>query len=382
MQHRCNGHAISERTSVFNKRTIHRAVATVVLAIPLPAGLAAAQTTAPPADDTPSIKLGVQLFADYTLTQQPKLRDADGNSVTLNQFEIGRSYINVTGNISKAISFRVTPDIVRETGVGSSLNGSYVFRLKYAYAQWNLDDHLGKGSWVRFGQQPTPWVAFIDEIYRYRFQGQAFEERDGYLSSADAGATFHYELPGDYGDLHAGVYNGEGWQHVEMNDQKGWMIRGTARPAGPHEGVLHGLRVSGFFDHDMFVKHADRRRAAIALTFQHTYLNAAFDYLAAKDQPSANATATNARGWSAWVTPRTTIGWEGLLRVDQLEPDTALPSQKKKRTIAGVAYWFPHHGGVSTALLVDVDNLKFDGFPATSTTATLRRIAVHALVNF
>src|SRR6476646_8928555 len=105
MQHRCNGHAISERTSVFNKRTIHRALATVVLAIPGPAGLAAAQTAAP-ANDTPSIHVGVQLFADYTVVEQPKIRDADGNTVTLNQFEIGRSYINVLGNISKTISFR------------------------------------------------------------------------------------------------------------------------------------------------------------------------------------------------------------------------------------------------------------------------------------
>jgi hypothetical protein len=368
---------------VFNSRTIWRACTTAALAVSCaPAGAAGQTPAAPPADDAPSIKVGVQLFADYTLTQQPKSRDADGNTVTLNQFEIGRSYINVFGNISKTIAFRVTPDIVRETGVGSSLNGSYVFRLKYAYAQWNLDNHLGTGSWVRFGQQPTPWVGFVDDVYRYRFQGQTFEEREGYLSSTDAGATFHYDLPGDYGDLHAGVYNGEGWQHVEVNDQKGWMIRGTARPLGPHAGVLHGLRVSGFFDHDTFVKDADRQRAVVAVTFQHTYLNAAFDYLAAKDQPSANATATNARGWSAWVTPRTTLGWEGLLRLDRLEPDTARPSQKKTRTIAGVAYWFPHQGGVSTALLVDVDNLTFDGFPAASTSVTQRRIALHALLNF
>src|SRR3982751_834218 len=76
-----------------------------------------------PPDDTPSVKIGVTVFADYTIQQQPKIKDADGNEVTANSFNVGRSYINITGNISHLIAFRVTPDIARETGVGSSLNG-------------------------------------------------------------------------------------------------------------------------------------------------------------------------------------------------------------------------------------------------------------------
>ena len=142
--------------------SIARRLAGLVLAAGLAApALCAAQApaAAPPAD-TPSIKVGVLLFADYTIQQQPKIKDADGNEVTLSAFQIGRSYINVTGNIARNISFRITPDIARETGVGSSLNGSYTFRLKYAFAQWSLEDHLTKGSFARFGIQPTPWVEF------------------------------------------------------------------------------------------------------------------------------------------------------------------------------------------------------------------------------
>jgi hypothetical protein len=63
-------------------------------------------------------------------------------------------------------------------------------------------------------------------------------------------------------------------------------------------------------------------------------------------------------------------------------PNTAQSSQQKKRTIAGVAYWFPHQSGITTALMLDVDNLKFDGFPPSPVTATQRKIAVHMLVNF
>ena len=83
-----------------------------------------APASQPAATDEPSIKVGVLIFADYTVQQEPKVTDADGNEVTYNTFQITRSYINVTGNITRSIAFRLTPDITRETGVGSSLNGT------------------------------------------------------------------------------------------------------------------------------------------------------------------------------------------------------------------------------------------------------------------
>ncbi len=300
--------------------------------------------------------------------------------MTLNQFQVGRSYINVTGNISHNISFRVTPDISRETGVGSSLNGSYTFRLKYAYAQWNLDDHMTHGSWARFGLQQTPFVDYMEGIYRYRFQGTIFEEREGFLSSSDNGASFHYNLPQNYGDLHAGVYNGENYNKAEVNDQKGWMLRGTVRPLAHGAPALRGLRVTGFINNDKYLKRADRRRAVFSITFEHPYLNAGFDYLATKDQASATKTAVNGKGWTFFATPRSPRGWEGLLRFDHLEPSTAATNQIRQRAIAGISYWFPHQGAVSTALLFDVDNTKFSNF--TPAQPTQRKLAVHALVNF
>src|SRR5258708_788722 len=301
------------------------------------------------------------------------MKEGDGNGGAVNQFQVGRSYINVTGNISHNISFRVTPDISRETGVGSSLNGSYTFRLKYACAQWTLDDHMTHGSWARFGLQQTPFVDYMEGIYRYRFQGTIFEEREGFMSSSDAGASFHYSLPQNWGDLHAGVYNGENYNKAEVNDQKGWMLRGTVRLLAHGAPALRGLRLTGFVDHDMYVKSADRKRGIVSLSFEHQYLNAAFDYLATTDRTSVTKTAVKARGWSAWATPRTTKGWEGLLRFDHLEPNKDLSNQTRVRTIAGVSYWFPHQGSVSTALLFDVDNAKFNNFSPAQ--ATQRKIA-------
>lgn len=337
----------------------------------------AAQTAAP-ADDRPTVRVGGVLFADYTVQQRPAATDADGNEITPNAFNIGRAYINVTGTITRFLAFRITPDITRESGTGSSLSGSYTFRLKYAYAQFNLDDWVTRGSWVRLGMQQTPWVDFMETAYRYRFQGTIFEDREGFLSSSDVGVAGRYNLPGNYGDVHAGIYNGETYSKPEVNDQKGFMVRATVRPL-PGHAWLHGLRFTGFYDHDAYVKDAERRRGIVAVTFEHKYLNASFDYLSATDQTRGHGSEVDARGFSAWATPRTTIGLEGLLRYDRLEPDRSTEAEKT-RTIAGVAYWFPTPASVSSALLFDVEQVKYRQFA--SERPTERRIALHMLLSF
>ena len=374
---------VEKENSVIRRLTVlcvAFAIASLATTLPCAAQITPAAGYTPP-DDTPSVKVGATLFTDYTVVDTPKIKDADGNEVTANAFNVGRAYLNITGNISHLVSFRVTPDITRESGTGSSLSGSYTFRLKYAYAQINLDDWMNAGrtgTWVRLGMQQTPWVDFLEGIYRYRFQGTIFDEREGFLSSSDVGASFHTNLPGNYGDLHVGIYNGETYSRAEVNDQKGFMVRGTVRPVRMHP-VLRGLRLTGFYDKDAYVRNADRTRAIGALTFEHKYLNAALEYLAARDQTSASKAAVEARGYSVWATPRATNGWEGLVRFDHLEPNRHA-SGTRDRTLGGVAYWFPHQGTVSTALLLDVDRLKFHDFLIAQPTQT--RIGLHALVNF
>jgi hypothetical protein len=359
-------------------------LAVLARAVPCAAQVTPAAGYVPP-DDTPAIKVGAVIFTDYTVQQTPKIKDADGNDVTSSAFNVGRAYINVTGNISHNIAFRITPDITRASGTAdTSVNGSYVFRLKYAYAQFNLDDHLNPGrtgSWIRLGMQQTPWVDFMESVYRYRFQGTIFEEREGFLSSSDIGASFHYSLPGNYGEIHTGFYNGETYSRPEVNDQKGYMIRGTVRPFRMHP-VLRGLRLTGFYDKDAYVKNADRTRGIVGLTFEHKFLNASFDYLAATDQTSATkpppaSTAVDAHGYSFWVIPKAPNGWEGLFRYDHLEPNTSA-SGTRSRSIGGISYWFPHQGTVSTALLLDVDTQTFHNIAS----PTNRKYALHALVTF
>jgi hypothetical protein len=345
-----------------------------------------AQGVTPP-DDTQAIKIGAVLFADWTRTFEPKATDAAGNSYSPNAFNVTRAYINVTGNISHRVSFRITPDITRESGVGSSLAGSLTFRIKYGYAQYSLDDWTGdwKQTWVRFGIQQTPFIDAEEGVYRYRFQGTVFVERDGGLSSSDAGATVHTSLPGGYGDIHTGVYNGEGYSRVETNNQKAFMFRTTIRPFPGGGTLTKGIRVTGFYIGDHYVKDAPRSRGVGSVWYEHRRFNAGFDYINEHDQTLPTNANVNAEGWSVFATPffkEKGNGPEMLLRYDHFKPDTSL-DQTRKRTIAGFAYWFPHPGGASTAaLMLDYEQVTFDGFPSTAAFVTQKRLALHGLINF
>jgi hypothetical protein len=376
------------------------------------AAVASAQVTPAagytPPDDTPSIRVGVTLFPNFTYQTTPPITDADGNTVERNTFDVTRAYINVTGNISHLVAFRITPDITRQSalltlGPGSSVaTDSLVFRIKYAYAQFNLDDWMTRGSWTRIGIQQTPWVDFEEGIYRYRFQGTVFAERIPLLTtmtSADAGVSFHYNLPSNYGDFHVGVYNGENYQRVEINDQKGLEFRGTVRPFASGLPILRGLRAHLVYYNDHYAGDDERKRVMGNVTFEHQYLNAGFDYLSAKDQTLKTATDVSSNGYSVWATPRAPradgSSWEGLLRYDHFTPNTStttlapattspapgvtvLNDQHQNRTIVGVAYWFPHQGNVSTAILFDYDGQSFDRI----TTAPVHAITLHGLINF
>jgi hypothetical protein len=368
---------------------IRRFVLTL-FALTLPAA-AFAQVTpakgATPPDDTQSIKIGAVLFMDWTHTFEPKSTDAAGNPFSPDAFNVTRAYLNVTGNLSHRLAFRITPDVTRETGAGSSSNGSLTFRIKYAFAQYNFDDWTGdwKQTWARLGIQQTPYVDFMEGIYRYRFQGNLFEEREGLISSSDAGASFHTNLPGSYGEIHAGVYNGENYNKVETNSEKGFMIRGTVRPMPNGSLAAKGLRITGFYVGDHYVPGAPRTRAVGNVTYEHRRFSAGFDYLWAEDQTLPTTAKVDSKGWSLWGTPffkGKGNGPEMLVRYDHFTPDKTF-DQQRTRAIVGFAYWFPHPGGPATgALMLDYEQVNFNGFAALPQFATQKRLALHGLINF
>lgn len=389
-------HALLTRCSRWSAAA---ALAGAVLLMTAPA--AVAQVTAAagytPPDDTPSIKVGATIFADYTFQSLPTSTDGAGNVINPSSFNVSRAYINVTGNISHLVSFRITPDVTRETGTGSSLNGSLTFRLKYTFAQINLDDWLPKGSWIRFGQQQTPYIDYTEGIYRYRFQGTIFAERQGYMTSADVGVSFHSTLPNNYGDFHVGYYNGEGYSKVETNNEKGFMARLSVRPI-PRDPILKGWRLTGYVVEDHYMQDAPRERYVLQTTFEHPYFNVGVDYLKTTDKASAALTSgvdlnptLKGTGISFFATPKKVFASgssiEALIRYDHMKPGGAVsgttitsPGAINEEWIGGVAYWFPHQGNVSYAVMFDVDDATYSNW--TPVKPESRKFFVHTLINF
>ncbi len=358
------------------------------IAAMLSGGAARAQVTVAagytPPDDTPAVNVGGTIFADYTYQLEPTATNSQGDKVHPNGFNVTRAYINITGQINHLINFRITPDVVRVGQVGGQdvpgLTNTLTYRLKYAYGQLNFSDFTTKGSWLRLGLQQTPYVDFEEGIYRYRFQGTIFPDREGFLTSSDLGASVHWNVPANYGDVHVGVYNGDGYTKPQDADsQLSFQVRGTLRPL-PQVPILKGLRLTGFYDSDHYLKDLKKERVIFLATFENPYVNFGFQYNNNKDQRSSSALEVESEGYSVWATPRTTFGLEALLRWDRVTPDKALPG-RKQRIIAGPAYWFPvTKSGVAAAVLLNFEQIRYTGAP--NSRPTEERYAVSTLFNF
>ena len=167
-------------------------------------------------------------------------------------------------------------------------------------------------------------------------------------------------MPKGLGEVHAGVFNGEGFTQAEANKYKSVQGRLTLRPFA-NRGVAHGLRVSGFFNAGWYAADRPRHLGIVMGSFEHRRLVATLQRIAATENPSAiTPRDIDRRGWSAFVEPRQgPSGWAGVLRYDSFEADDSVVDSGQHRVIAGGAYWFvwprARVGLVATNEQVDYD---------------------------
>ena len=262
-----------------------------------------------------------------------ELENRDG----YNAFDVTRAYLNVNAQVAPNVRFRFTPDIRRVTD--GSLAGTMTVRVKYAFAQF---DNVTPRGWIRLGMHQTPWLDFEESINRYRVQGTMFSEREGLIpGSADFGVGYMTPLPKGYGEIQAGVYNGEGYAQAEANKYKSVQGRVTVRPL-PKAKMLSGLRVSGFYNAGWYAADRPRRLGIVMGSFEHPRVVATVQHLEATENPVAGSTANTERsGNSIFVEVRQgTRGWAGLARADWYDPNTGIGENSQRRVIGGGGYWF------------------------------------------
>jgi hypothetical protein len=312
--------------------TTRLAMAVICLAVFAPPSLAQpAQTPASPAaqPDYPIVRVGVLSYIQYD--DELKNRDA------FNVFDLTRAYLNVNGQLAKSVRFRLTPDIRRVTD--SSLAGSLVMRIKYAFVE--LDDVGSAKSWIRFGAHQTPWLDFEEGINGYRVQGMMFTEREGLIPGSSDFCVGYLTPLGKYGEVNAGVYNGEGFTQTEVNRFKSFQGRLTVRPFAGH-GLANGFRVSGFYTAGWYAAGRPRRLGILFGSFEQTHVVATAQYVSAVDNPNAAAPRNiSRRGASGFMTVRQgPKGWAALARLDNLNVDRSIVNDYDRRVIAGGAYWW------------------------------------------
>jgi hypothetical protein len=301
------------------------------------AATALAQTPAPqapaapasPPPEYPVLRVGMLSYLQY----DAELRNRDA----YNAFDVTRAYLNVNAQVAPNVRFRFTPDVKRVAD--GSLAGSMTVRVKYAFAQF---DNVTPRGWVRLGMHQTPWLDFEEGINRYRVQGTMFAEREGLIpGSADVGAGYFSPLPHGFGEIQAGVYNGEGFAQAETNKYKSLQGRVTVRPMAGR-GRWDGLRVSGFYSAGWYDAGRPRHLGIVMASFEQPHLAATFQHVQATDRPAAGSLVNVRRaGDSAFIELRQGArGWAGLARVDVYDADLAVSDNMQTRVIGGGGYWF------------------------------------------
>ena len=177
-----------------------------------------------------------------------------------------------------------------------------------------------------------------------------------------------------------GVYNGEGYTKPEANNEKAFQIRATVRPM-PMGAVMGGFRIHGFWDADRYVKNGAKRRGMLMATFRAPASERGVRLSRReRSNPDCIGEARRARILVLGHAALHERFREGLLRVDHITPNRGAAAElHRNRTIVGGAYWFPHQGSVSAAILLDYEQVNANTTGGITAAPTQNARAVHGL---
>ncbi len=302
-------------------------------------------------EEGPKISAGGLVYGQYDYELGTPAKD-------LNSFDITRAYINIKAKFPGDVQARITPDVVRETATEptqTTIYGSLVYRLKYAYLEW--DNMTTPKTWIKFGQHQTPWLDFEESINRYRVRGKMFAEREGLIpGSADFGLGYLQTIPGDFGEVNASLVNGEGYASPETNKYKSGQVRLTVRPL-PMVDAAKGLRLSYFYEYGQYALNQLKQLGIGMVSFENPYVVLTGQYL--KSHYRSGTILPVAEGYSLFAEARSPWGLAAIGRVDYFDPNTSKGQDTHTRQIYGLAYWMIWKGA-TVGLLLDDEQVAYE----------------------
>ena len=271
----------------------------------------------------PAVTFGVLSFMQYSA----ELHERDG----YNAFDVTRGYFNVEARITDRLRVRFTPDVRPTTD--ASLNRNLALRMEYASLDAKVSDNVA----VMFGLHETPWLSFEESLTRYRVLGPLFAERMGLIPGpTDLGVSI--KATSGRTEVHAGVYNGEGYGQAEFDKYKAVDGRVTFRPFD-EDDEMGNVSISGFYQYGWYARDRPRNVAIVMGSYETDNLVATAQYLSATDNPFV-AVDVQRRGLSFFSEVRQGLtGWAGVGGVDFFDEDSSSEGDSKRRYIFGGAHW-------------------------------------------
>lgn len=157
-----------------------------------------------------------------------------------NQFGLDRAYLTFRMPAGDNASIRVTTDVFQQTNAAAgAYYGGWAVRIKYGYVQYTaLRNQFGDGSNLT-GRIGILHTVVIDhqEGFWPRYLSQVALERNGFMSSADAGAAGLLTLGDHWGEVYATVVNGGGYTAVERDRFKDVALRLSLTPLGNQKNL-------------------------------------------------------------------------------------------------------------------------------------------------
>ncbi|HET7630829.1 MAG TPA: hypothetical protein VFK16_00800 [Gemmatimonadaceae bacterium] len=208
-----------------------------LIAVPLSAQQAAQQASPPPVDWSGLVY--AQWQNGGTRAQRPA-----------NAFDITRAYLTFRMPAGEHVRMQVTTDALH-VAAQPGQPGGWSIRLKFAFAEWaawrGQGGHPGALA-VLVGLQPTPEISPMERFWQRGIAKTPIDEL-GYVSPADLGVAARYTLPGQRGEVVAGVYNGSGYTSQETDRFKDVHLRLSWTPlaARTDAGWLRGLEIMPYY---------------------------------------------------------------------------------------------------------------------------------------
>ncbi len=348
-------------------RPVHRSIAQSV--VPAIAGLA---LTFVPQVARAQVSVGGVGYVQYQFALANDTLAADSAIHHINNFDITRAYINVTGRFAGGIATRVTADIFN----AGAIAGSRAFRIKYAYVTWTPNS---MPLTFKIGEMHTPFIDWEEGLWDYRMQGTMAMERNGYMSSSDFGVGVDGKFQADRFNFQAGLYNGETYSGALGDQRKDIQARASFRVLDTDDGTrVGGLRVTGFAQLGMPSSGGRRQRLLGMVSYRSMDLTLAAEFAVTRDSTTGGNVVPGGGGGAGPVALRNgrvisafgVCHFKGtrvslLGRVDLVDPNTSgtVTGDRQTRVIAGASYQL----APNLRLLADVDMLSFEsGFTPTA----------------